>query len=328
MALSLKVTLKDRIIEATSCIKNATLSGSYMQCARTLSVELLKPTGANGINCAPGAQLELYDNGKILFSGKAFTVNDDEMSPIAAVTAYDDGIYLKRNEEVIAVNDTPESITRQLAQKFGLKLGEIAVTGIKVRRNFLPSSGGANSLYNIIRTLYTLAGRTNGKKYIIRFEGEKLYVREKQIQAYSLLIKAGSNLINVRKTESAANTVTQVLVYDKNDRVIARKEAKELSAVYGLMQSVIVRSDTSGQSAEALAAEELADNGIERKIIVTMLGNSSLMAGDTVAFEQDGKRAVFWIDEDYHYWQNGKYTNKLLLNFKCMANEKLSGAEV
>ena len=53
-------------------------------------------------------------------------------------TAYDRGLYLKKNETYLAVrNQTPEAVTAQICREFGIKPGSLAATGIRLSRNFL-----------------------------------------------------------------------------------------------------------------------------------------------------------------------------------------------
>lgn len=327
--MSIRVILGDR--DATQLIGTATLSGSIKQCARTLALTAAVPilgTFIPEVPCEVGTHAELYVDGALQFDGWVVRESSSLGDWSKSVTCYDRGFYLKRNETALAVRDqTPEAVTRSLAESFGIQCGDIAATGVRLTRNFLPSSGGANSLYNIIQTLYTLASRETGEKYYIRFEGTKLCVRVRQLREYTLLLQTGSNLLTASTTSSIEDLVSRVQVYDKSDKLLLTRDDADFQAAYGLLQSVLKAGETDDPA--KLAATELADHGIAQTVSVTNLGNIDCMSGGTVVIRQPkaGLDGVFWIDEDYHYWRRGMYTNKLVLNYQKLMTEVTAGSE-
>lgn len=327
MAVELVLGTRD----ATKLLSSATFSGSIRQCARTLSLAVAvseSGTFIPGVDCDPGTHVEFYVDGALKFDGWVIDDAGSSGSWSKTLTCYDRGFYLRRNETVLAVrNQTPEDVTRSLCASFGIACGDIAVTDVRLTRNFLPSSGGANTLYNIIQTLYTLASRETGEKYYIRFEGAKLCVRCRKLREYTLALSPGSNLLTASSSSSIANTVTSVEVYDKNDNLLLTRNDAGLLNAYGLLRSVLKAAE--GENPAALAAVELRDNGISQDVSVTNIGNIDCMAGGTVLVRDpsSGLNGVFWIDEDYHYWRKGLYTNKLILNYQALMNEITAGSE-
>lgn len=327
---NIRVTMGSR--DATDLIVTATLSGSVRQCARTLALEMAVPDSDTSsvprIPCAPGVHVLLEADGKTLFDGWGFGDSGALGAARKGLTCYDRGFYLKRNQTALAVkNQTPEDVTRSLAADFGIECGEIAATGVRLTRNFLPSSGGANSLYNIIQALYTLASRETGDKYYIIFEGTRLCVRRRELAEYTLRLRPGSNLLTASTSSSVANMVNQVLVYDRADKLLTTVSDASLSEAYGIMQAVLTAGD--GDDPAELARAELEGNGIDQTVSVTNLGGIDCLAGGTVVIREpaSGLDGVFWIDEDYHYWRKGIYTNKLVLNYRKLMTEVTAGSE-
>ena len=55
-----------------------------------------------------------------------------------------------------------------LQRDFGIPVGSLASTGVPLTQNF----PGRDSLDQIIRKMYTMAGERNGRRYLIRFSGD------------------------------------------------------------------------------------------------------------------------------------------------------------
>ncbi len=324
-----QLVLGDR--DATGLVSTLAWSGSVKQCARALDLTLGVPgsdTLIPEVSIDPGVHAELWSDGALRFDGWVVSRGRDLGGRTGTVTCFDRGFYLKRNETTLAVkNQTPEAVTRGLASDFGIECGDIEETGVQLTRNFLPSSGGANSLYSIIQTLYTLASEKTGEKYFIRFEGTKLCVRRRMIQEYSLILKTGSNLLTASETVSIENLVNQVRVYDKNDKLLTTRTADDLLAAYGILQAVVTARE--GDDPDKLASEKLEDNGIRQDLTVTNLGGLDCLAGGTVYVREPGSglNGVFWIDEDKHIWRKGIYTNQLVLNYRSTMAEVTAGGE-
>ena len=120
--------------------------------------------------------------------------------------------------------------------------------------------------------------------------------------------------------------INRVVITDKNDNQVAMREDANEVALYGLMQTVLKQRE--GEDTDAKAQKLIADNGLEQKITVTNLGNSSLVAGNCVVLQEPitGLYGLFWIDSDTHTWKNGIYQNKLVLNFRNIMDEVEAGS--
>lgn len=259
---------------------------------------------------------------RTLFDGYIFERQKDTGSSIINITCYDRGIYIKRNEATYKfTNMSPEAITKRVCADFGIEVGSLVQTGIKITRNFI-----GVSLYNIIQTVYTLASEKTGKKYMIRFSGAKLNVIEKTVNDETLVIQGGSNLMSASTTESITNMINQVAIYNSKDQLIATQKDTEAIKLYGLLQSYLRQSD--GENATSKAKKIIEDNGVTQKITIENLGNIANITGNTVVVKEPytGVYGLFYIDSDVHTWKNGQYYNKLVVNFKNIMDEQEVGS--
>ena len=319
------LTNKKGSFDITPLIPTVKWSGDYMQAARTLDFSIVSsPTDPT----IPVVEIDngchvTFKEGETLFSGHIFTRTKTTGSSTIALTCYDKGYYLKKNKTIKKYTGRqPEDITRDLAAEFGFEVGELASTGIQVSRNFITPT----SIYDIISTAYTLASQSNGKKYHIGFRGNKLYVTEKVPNDRTLIIQGKSNLIEASVTESVADMVNAVAIYDANGNYVRSVENGEWIKLYGRMQDAVKQTNDDDKAAEA--ERLLSEGGPTQKITIDNLGNIANITGGTVVVREPytGLYGLFYIDSDIHEWKRGQYYNKLTLNFKALMNEKEAGS--
>ncbi len=322
--ITLSITSKNGTTDITQLVPSITLSGDYQQCTRTLEFGILS-SPVDGtipvVNCELGNGVTLKQEDRVLFSGVIFNRHKSTDSSTTNITCFDYGIYLKRNEAVYKFkNWTPEAITKLICADFGITVGNLAATGVKVNRNFI-----GVDLYRMIQTAYTIASNSTGKKYQIRFRGLELDVIEKGVPYETMVISAGSNLMSASTTESIENMINQVSIYNSKDKLVGTPNNSESIALYGRLQSYLRQADNEDATAEA--NKILEDNGVLQKITVENLGNSANMAGGAVVVQEPytGLYGLFYIDGDVHTWKNGQYYNKLILNFQNLMDEKDAG---
>lgn len=146
-------------------------------------------------------------------------------------------------------------MTGQLCRDYGIPCGTLAATGVPLDRNFMGSS-----LYQVIQTMYTLAAEQTGKRYQLRFRGERLEVVEKARSWETIRLIPGSNLISCDSEDSIESLVTSVAVYDDEARQLAVYDSPEgLRGLYGLMQQAI-KAGKKDDPAKT-ARQTLEDNG-------------------------------------------------------------------
>lgn len=323
----IKVTISGSagVSDITQLLPSITWSGDYQQCVRTLDFDMVQsPIDKNipVIKCDLGNLVTLTQDGRVLFIGYVFSREKSTNSSGISLKCYDRGIYLKQNKGTYKfTGQTAESIAKRVCSDFGIPVGNIASTGIGITRIF-----SGVSLYEIIQTAYTLASQKSGKKYIVRFVGEKLSVLEKKINEETLIIKGGINLMQADVSESIDNMVNQVAIYDDSDHLIRTVKNDASMKLYGMIQEQV--KQTTGSDAAAQANELLKKAEPEQKITVESLGNIANITGGTVVVQEPytGAYGMFFIDSDTHTWKNGQYYNKLVLNFQNMMDEKEAGS--
>lgn len=320
--------------DVTQQVLNVTLSGDYQQCARTLEINLLVQScqktngrhhphqqGWESLVFKNGDSAALYHENKLLFAGNIESRARGSDSSVMTLTAYDGGRILKKNTDTLkAAGMTPEGVVQTLAKRYAIPLGEVASTGVKLKKNFLQ-----RSLYDMIQSAYTTAGEQLGRKYIVRFEGEKLCVREKA-QKDGIVLQTGINLLSTSVTESVENMVNQVVVVDENDNVLQTLKNDADIQRFGLAGAMLKQT---GEDVTAQAKALLEDGREEQKITVQNFGNPEFLTGNSVLVRDTvtGLDGLFWIDGDVHVWKNGLYQNQLTLNFRNIMNKTDAGEE-
>ena len=201
---------------AWGLVGNVIWSGDKQRGARTLTFDLATSEadpGLPAVACPVGAVVSYWDDdGTPLFQGGVATRTLSDRDAALAVTAHDRGMYLSGNDGTIKVRDeTAESAVARLCGQYGISVGELAATGVPLRRKFT-----GTPLWNIVTTLYTLAGRQTGAQYLARFEWDRLTVRIRREQAENLVIRPKSNLITSTTTESIEDMRNSVGIYDKD----------------------------------------------------------------------------------------------------------------
>lgn len=322
---------KDKWIDVTPMIPSVRWSGDYQQIARTLDFSIVSsPTDKSipAVECGLGTKAQLIEGKETLFDGMIVSRTKSTEGNSIDCTCFDRGFQLKRNKVYKTyTSKKPEEITASLISEFktefDMEIGSVAKTGIPITRNF---TTGNDSIDAIIATAYTLASRETKKQYHIGFRGKKLYVTVKEPDKRTLIIKGGSNLISASTTESIENIVSSVQIYDAKGNFVKSVENKNLVKLYGRFREIVKQTKDDNKFSEA--QKLLDDNGVSQKITVDSLGNIANVTGGTVVVQEPytGLYGLFYIDGDTHEWKRGQYYNKLVINYKCLMNEKEAGS--
>lgn len=316
------LTNGDGSFDISNLTDSVTWSGEYRSCARSLDFGLISTPEDNRlpeVDCSVGSSVVAEENGECIFNGFIADRTKSTNSTTIDVSCLDRGLYLNRNRTSKKLTATPEGAAQSLCREFGITAGNLAKTGVTIKRKFF-----ASSLYEIIANMYTEAAKSTGTVYHIGFEGDKLTVREKGTGQRVLLIKGGSNLMSATVSESMRNIINQVSVQDKDGNHLYFANDKKSMKAYGTMQEVIRQTDIDpvGEAKRLLSAAEA-----EQKITVENLGDIRCVTGGAVMMEESytGLYGLFFIDADTHTWKNGLYFNKLTLNLKSVMDEKTAG---
>lgn len=304
--------------DISNYVTSVTISGDYRSASRTLDFGLinsiLDPNIPN-IDLSLGNNVQIIENNEILFHGIVWDKSKQSDSKEIGYMARDFGIYLNKNKASYNFsNITPEAITNKLCKDFGIDIGSIASTGIKISRKFLGAT-----LYDIIMTSYTLA---NDKKYTCLFTGKKLNVIEKT--ALNIGTVDSNNLLSSSISESLNDMINRVSIFNKNDKLIKTIENADDVKTYGSMTEYLKTSDNN----YTVKANKMLKS-VTSKIVVTNFGNTSFISGRQILYKDalNKKSGLFFIDDDEHNWKNGIYTNKLTLNFENLMDEKEGGTD-
>ena len=325
----LKLTSGSKTVEnAWGLAGGVVWSGDKQRAARTLSFDLaVSQADPNlpAVDCPVGAMVSLWDDdGSPLFQGVAVSRTLSDNRPSMTVTSMDRGLYLSGNQGTLQVRgETPEAAVRRLCQSYGIPVGELAATGVAVRRKF-----SGIDLWRIITTLYTLASQQTGRQYLARFEWDQLTVRERSEQGENLVIRPRSNLLASSTTQSIESMVNSVGIYDKDGNRLSTVQDAQAVALYGLLETHITQGED--QDARGEAEQILADRGLSQTVSVECMGDTSLTTGRTVVVQQPatGLSGVCWIESDRHIWQGGNYTTVLTLNLKNVGYQTETGSEL
>lgn len=300
-------------------------SGGIKQMARELSFTLAAPTDGSAAEppTQTGSQVKLLVDGAARFTGTLTGRKKGTEGATMEVSALDRGWYLAQNEGWYKFSGAaPETAVRSLCGDFGIPVGALAATGIKVTRKF-----PGVALYKIIDTLYTLAAEQNGKRYLARLDGEgRLEVVEKP-SAASLEIAPKKNLQSLTVSEDISKLHNSVAIYTDSGRLVRTVSDAESIGLYGQLQHILTQRD--GEDAGAEAKAWLEDNGLSQSMTAECLGNPALISGNAVILRANttGTAGLCWIDSDTHTWKNGQYFCKLSLNFRNLMNETTAGSQ-
>ena len=309
----------------TALCRSITWSGDWRSCARTLQFSPVFSSVDKRIPRAPtelGGSVQFWRDSTLLMDAYSLERSRDSLGTTIDVTAYDKGLYLKRNSTFLrAQQQTAEAVTAQVCGQFGIPVGQLAATGVPITRNFL-----GVDLYKIIMTMYTLASDQTGKQYRIRFRGKSLEVVELAQNGDTILLETGKNLLSCVARESASAMTNSVAIYDDQFKLVNTVEDGEAVALYGLMQAAIRAEGTEDPA--ATAKQILKEQGLKTTITLRALGNTKLITGSTVAVREPvtGVDGLFWIVSGRHQWLRGVYTTQITVELEGLMDRQTAGS--
>ena len=326
MAIKLEVIKQSdkeiQSIDITQLIGSIRWSGDIQEASRSLEFDMVvSPYDKNipKVDVKCGDVVKFYENNKELFRGYVLNRKRSYNSTKMSFECLDRGFYLINNEGVYNFkNKSPEEITKQICNNFGIATGDIVSTGYKFDKKFI----GTN-LDEIIMTFYTLASTKNNKKYMVLFKEDKLNVIEKGVKVLDVMFQNGYNIIDSQFSEDIKDIKTKVTVIDDDGKVVHTKVDDNLVKLYGSFQKVIKKEE--GKDYKEHANQNIKD--ITQKAEIKGFGDTSCVTGYGVHVKDGytGLTGLFYIDQDKHTWENGTYTIELTLNFKNIMNEVEAG---
>lgn len=315
------------IRDITKLLANWTWSGDKNAISRQLAGEIAYIENSGLPVPEVGDQVTMLgDNGKKLFVGVLLLRSLGSEDSTMSFTAYDYGYYLQRNDGTYKFTGaTPEAMTRMACAEKGIPVAQLPSAGIQLWRKF-----AGVKLNQLITTAWSLASEKNGQAYAIRYTPDGLLVKERSVSSASLVLKASSNLMDAATKEDATQMVNSVAIYDSSGNLLRRTGDAAAQRLYGVMERHITQGDGKAADADASARKLLEDGKFQRTVTVNVLGDTSLLTGETVVVREakTGLTGVFWIDADIHTWKNNNYYAKLTLNCRNVMATASAGSEV
>lgn len=302
-------------VDITNFITTFTWSGSAYQAARTLDFTVINSLHDKSIQVPDiklGAVICLYDdNNKLLFYG---TVNSRERASnidTIVYSAYDKLNHLLRSNGIYKfINTTPEAITKKVCGDLKIKTGTIAETKVPIFKMIVDGE----SYYNIILAAYTKAFHSNGKKYMIKMDGDKLSVVEKGELIENFILDEKENIQASNYSENLESMINKIKIYDDTGTQVGEVKKEEWISLYGIYQDVYTKE-------ENVNATKTANNllfEINKTASIEANGNVKCISGYAIRLKDGATKlsGKFWIESDSHVWENGNHTMSLGLVFK------------
>ncbi|OOB77425.1 MAG: hypothetical protein BEN18_10260 [Epulopiscium sp. Nuni2H_MBin001] len=318
----IKIDSTGHQVDITSIIGGLTISGDYRCCTRRLDFYIIKhiedlSTFVIAVNL--GEHIKVIVDGEIIFYGVVW--DRTKVTNTAKINVYctDFGIYLTKNFVSYKFKDlTPDVITTKICSDFGINIGNLITTGNPISRIFINQN-----LADIIISSYNLSSTAD--KFMIIFTNNQLNVIKKGSTEVRAPLSGGVNLYTAEASESLDGMINAVNVYNANDNLVTTIINDFEYNHFGSLSEYLKYKDD--EDYETLAKSLL--QGITHKITVENVGDISYVTGKKITVKEDytGLNGIFYIDEDYHTFRNGTYTNKLVLNYHNIADDKTAGSE-
>ena len=266
------------------------------------------------------------DSGNPIFDGVVLRRSAGSEETSMSFTCFDRGIYCRRNDGTYKFRDaTPESITRQVCADYEIPIVSLPSTGVKISRKF-----AGVALDKIFETAWTLATQQTEDKYAITYTPKGLLVAVRDVSERSIVLKAESNLMDARTVEDATNIVNSVAIYDADGSFQRRVGTDDAQKLFGLMERHLTENASSDVDIDKEAQKLLDDGVMTQTVTVDVLGDLSLITGQTVVVRENktGLQGIFWIDADVHTWKRDNYYCKLTLNCRNVVSGSTAGGEL
>lgn len=307
--------------DISEMINRVTLSGSTTSVARTLEFELnqsISDSSITQLGIVEGSSVCFYEANKEIYRGNVVNLSKNDKGA-TRVVCKDIGFTLgnaKFNKNFL--NQPPEEVAKKIISDIKLKTGKIASTGIPLTRYFR-----AETAYNIIMTMYTLASKKNKKKYMLNVNLDKVEIIERG-KALTVRFDGDNNIYESEYGASIENLISSVEITNKEGKSLKTFVNKDLFNIYRFMKNEIVESEIADES-----IAKARYHGVDHTMTLTGLGDSSCKSGYQIQVEDKSSGLIgnFYIDSDSHEWSNGQYKCTLQLNFENIMDNQESGSD-
>ena len=235
----------------------------------------------------------LDDDGKEIFLGSVHEIN--RTPEAVTLTAYDQGIYLTRNELYGVYAGTGKDIAAKIAGELGIPLRTVEADGL--RRTLV--TGAGQSAFSILR-------RAVG-------EGREIAIRDGVLTVTkgsgNAVLLRPERVLEVSSRASIREMVNRAVVVGRNGNRLVSARNDGDAALFGQFQQVI------GKDGDPAAQAKAALKGRTMSARVTFLGDLSLRCGGTVGVHRPewGLEGLYAVTAHERKWERGLFTTSLSL---------------
>ena len=305
--------------DITKIIKNATWSGSRLEVARKFEMNLIqddRDPQCPLINFDNGYTVRVYDdNGGLIFEGNIYKYRRSRADGNVYIMCWDHLHVLKVSKMTKSYkNALPEDIAVEMCKLLGVKVGNIAKTGITV--SFIAN---AKTGYQIIQMAYTEAHKKDGKIYQQVMNGSSLDIIIKG-EMLDFSLDSRVNMTNSEYEESIERLINRVAILDDHGDILSYQSDEESIKRYSMFQTILKNDPNKDMAAEAGAI--FKDNKVKRSGYITAIGDYRVISGYSINVTDGLFNGQFWIKQDSHTFKEGQHEMKLELEFENEMNEE------
>lgn len=321
MTVSLYVTIGKTVHKLDGLWSSITWSGDTKIAYRTLEFTLINTKTGKTRIIKPelGGLVRLKDGKKELFRGYLFKT-DISTDGTQTFVAYDPNVYLTKSSDAITFKKkTATQIIQQLAEKFGIPVGELADTGVVLPRLILRDK----SPYDMAITALTESTKKGAGKYLLGNSEGKVTLTKVTTEVLDTQLSTETNITSVSFSESIEDRKTQVKLTGGDESAVNIKavEKSDDIAKYGIMQHYEHNSDVKKESELRTLAKALLKelNTSKQEFSVEVLGKSTYTAGKRIEVNEpmSSRKGNFYISTDSHSFNaDGTYITSLTLSRK------------
>lgn len=279
-------------------------SGDYEQAARVLNFDYM----AEEKSCHVGDKIEFFDDDeKRLFSGQVNSCEYNTGDRTFSVRCYDLLNNLLRSKAAGRFEGTAAQICNRICTQFNLK-SKIALGG-SIQE--IITTGDYTYFDVMVKAIKKTVGKSsfnlrieNGNEVVLDLPGG---IPVHQLSSFT-------NIGESAYGESIENMINRILTVDIDGEVLETKENAADILRFGIFQDVEKEKDTEEDD---LAEKEL--HGIDYTAeLRDCFGNTACIAGKNVAVVEPNSGFIgnFFIMNDSHTWEDGKYMMNLGIKYE------------
>ena len=282
-------------------------SGTIHGTARKLEVEYLGDIITN-----IGDEIVFSYEDEKLFFGKIFFHSKKGETEIKSFYAYDNSIYLNKNNFVKNFfRKKPSEILKEICGELNLKVGKIPLDEVTCTYPAIDRSG-----YEIILNAYTIQHRKNKKIYSIVSNDKAIDIVEQGTYA-DVLLTSADNISTSSYEESIENMINQIVIYKvekEKQQILNKVENVEDKKKFGLFQQVMQYE----KDVDNIANAKDMLKSVEKSARLYCLGNILIQAGYNIGIQEPhtGLVGSFLVKSDTHIFEGETHFCNLELSFE------------